>query len=188
MNPSDEYFEEARTLFDRLAENPPDGLDDLAEAILKTWENDGTVVSFGNGGSAADSMHFTTELVARFDHDPIHKPAISLSANPSTLTATANDWSFEEVFSRQVRAQVTSRDLVLGISTSGNSENVLKGLEVADDRDARTFGLTGAGECELDRLAARRIVVPSTRTSHIQEAHITCLHYVCDVIDRTLNK
>lgn len=188
MSFSNEYFGEIRDLLDRLAENPPDGLDALSESILEAWDNGGKVVSFGNGGSASDSLHFTTELVARFDDDPIHKPAVSFCANPSTLTATANDWSFDEIFSRQVRAQVTSDDVVLGISTSGNSRNVIKGLEAAAELSARTFGLTGAGECKLSHIDARRIVVPSRKTSHIQEAHIACLHYVCDVIDRTLNK
>lgn len=188
MSSTNEYFAEIRDVFDRLAEDPPDGLDELAHGILEAWENGGQVVSFGNGGSASDSLHFTTELVARFDQDAIHKPAVSFCANPSTLTAVSNDWSFEEVFSRQVRAQVSSEDLVLGISTSGNSENVVRGLKAAANCDAKTFGLTGAGECKLSHIEARRIVVPSPRTSHIQEAHIACLHYVCGVIDRTLNK
>lgn len=189
MNSTDEYFNEFRDLANRLAENPPPELETLAEAILGAWENAGKVVSFGNGGSAADSLHFTTELVARFNEDPIHRPAISLASSPSTLTAVSNDWSFAEVFSRQVKAQVQSGDVVLGISTSGNSENVVGGLEAAVEQNARVFGLTGnAGDCEFDHLPIVKISVPSKKTSHIQEAHIACLHKVCDLIDRTLNK
>lgn len=188
MNSSGDYFGRVSSVMDELTADPPSELDEFSEAILTAWENGGKVVSFGNGGSAADSMHFTTELVARFDSESIHKPAISLACNASTLTAIANDWSFEEVFARQVRAQVDPEDVVLGISTSGDSKNVIEGLKAAHERGAGTFGLTGNTASKFDTLPIVRISVPSSITSHIQEAHIVCLHYVCDLIDQTLNK
>ncbi|MFB6347701.1 MAG: SIS domain-containing protein [bacterium] len=182
-----EYLTEASKTLEQLSEDPPEELERFVTSVLECWEEGGKVVSFGNGGSAADSLHFTAELVARFDSEAIHQPAISLNTNQSTLTATANDWSYEEVFARQVRAQVTQDDVVLGISTSGNSANVIRGLEEAHDLGAETYGLTGRSDCELDHLPAVSISVPSSRTSHVQEAHIVCLHFVCSLIDKKIN-
>ncbi len=182
-----DYFSEASKTFDRLAETMPAGLVELRDAILQTWEEGGKVISFGNGGSATDSLHFTTELVAKFNVKPIQRPALSLSASPSTLTAVSNDWSFEEVFSRQVKALGNAKDVFVGISTSGNSPNVLRGLKAALEVGGRTFGLTDAEGGKLQKLDVELINVPATRTAHVQEAHIACLHWVCDQIDRKLN-
>lgn len=181
------YFSRAAELFQELAENPPPGLDRLVEAIFDTWERDGTVICAGNGGSAADSEHFTTELVARFNEEPIHKPALSLSSNSPTVTAVGNDWSYEEVFSRQLKAHLDQKDLFLGISTSGTSTNVLRAVGEALKRGADCFALTGANGGDLTSKDCVVVRVPARKTCHIQEAHAACLHYVCREIDRELN-
>lgn len=181
------YFERARDVLDALAEDPPEALDDFVEAVLSCWNRGGRVVSFGNGGSAADSLHFTAELVGRFKEQPLSRPALSLTANTSVLTALSNDWDYEEVFARQVEALVTDSDVVLGISTSGNSENVIQGLRAARDRGAVCFGLTGRDPGKMRTLDVQLIRVPAKRTSHVQEAHQVCLHRVCEVLDRRVN-
>ncbi len=182
-----EYFRRASQVYRALAKDRPAGLDELVDAIRRTWERGGRVISFGNGGSAADSLHFTAELVARFRDRAIHRPALSLNANPSTVTATANDWSFEEVFSRQLRAQAREGDVVLGITTSGTSSNVLRGLRRARTMNCSSFGLTGSDPRDLSDLTCTVITVPATETPHIQQAHLACLHYVCHRLDRGLN-
>jgi len=183
-----DYFAELQKLISRMCEEPPAGLDRLVESIFQCWEQSGKVVSFGNGGSASDSLHFTTELVARMKDEPIQRPAISLNASPSNMTAIANDWSYDQVFSKQVEALCNREDLLLGISTSGNSENVCRALTTGTSMGTTNFGLTGQSGGKFSSMNVELIRVPSKETSHIQEAHIACLHYVCSEIDRTLNR
>lgn len=182
-----DYFERTKKVFDFLAESPPEHLNRFVNTMLTSWKKDGKVISFGNGGSAADSLHFTTELTARFKKQAIHKPAISLVSNSSTITAVSNDWSYEEVFARQLKALGYASDVVLGISTSGNSENVLRGLKQAKKIGASVFGLTGQSGGKMSSLEIPLIQVPTDETAHIQEAHIACLHSICEKIDRKLN-
>jgi len=181
------YFQRSAEAIERLAESPPESLEPFLESMFETWEEGGKVVSFGNGGSATDSLHFTTELVARMKEAPIQRPAMSLVGSPSNLTAVSNDWSFEEVFEKQVESMVGASDTVLGISTSGNSENVYRGLEEAQSLGARCFGLTGRNGGRLANLDISLIRVPVEETSVVQEAHITCLHAICERVDRRLN-
>lgn len=187
-NSMKKYLRESSDVLRELSEDPPGELDDLVEAIFQCWDDDGKVVSCGNGGSATDSQHFTTELVARFDDDEIHKPAISLATNPASLTAISNDWNYSDVFARQVRALLQPEDLLLGISTSGCSENVIKALNHGINIGANCFGLTGETGGDLVSLDCTLITVPSRTTSYIQEAHAACLHYVCHRIDKKLNQ
>lgn len=181
------YLERAAEVMGALAEDPPEGLDDFVEDILASWERGGRTISFGNGGSAADSLHFTAELMGRFREEPVARPALSLASNPSVLTALSNDWNYEEVFARQVEALVTDRDVVLGISTSGDSPNVLEALRRARRIGAATYGLTGRDPGGMASLEGTTIRVPARRTPHVQEAHQVCLHRVCEVLDRRLN-
>ena len=181
------YFERAGQIMTDLAEAPPESLKTVPDALFSAWDQGGKVVSFGNGGSASDTLHFTTELVARMKEEPIQRPAVSLAESPSTLTAVSNDWSFEEVFQRQVESLVTSDDVVIGISTSGNSENVIRGLETARDRRAKCIGLTGEAGGRMADLDIDLIRVPAEETAHVQEAHIACLHWICEQVDRRLN-
>lgn len=187
-NDRQNYFGRTAEIFEILATNPPPELDQLVDTILEAWNNGGKVVSCGNGGSAADSQHFTAELVAKFSDEAIHKPALSLNVNPSTITAVSNDWSYDEVFSRQVRAQGTPDDVFIGISTSGNSKNVLKGLKEALKVGMESFALTGEDGGLLNEYNCSLINIPSNSTPHIQEGHGACLHYVCQEIDHIINK
>jgi phosphoheptose isomerase len=185
-----DYFRNVAEVMETIAESPPAHLEKVPGSLFAAWDRGGKVVSFGNGGSATDSLHFTTELVARLKEEPIQRPAVSLSGSPSTLTAVSNDWSFEEVFSRQVESLVTKDDVVIGISTSGNSGNVIRALETADELRAKCYALTGedGGKmAELDDFTADVIRVPSTRTAHVQEAHGACLHWICEQVDARLN-
>jgi D-sedoheptulose 7-phosphate isomerase len=156
-----------------------------ADAISNSFRNGGRLYAFGNGGSAADAQHIVAEFTGRFrvDRDPL--PAEALTTNSSTLTAIANDYAFEEIFARQVKALARSGDVVVGISTSGGSKNVLRGLEAAKQSHAKTIGLCGQkGQMKLycDILLS----VPSDETSLIQEMHISIGHLLCLLVEEDL--
>jgi len=146
----------------------------------------GKILICGNGGSAADAQHIAAELVGKFLKLRDALPALALTTNTSILTAIANDISYDAVFARQVEALCTAQDLLLGISTSGNSPNVLEAVRAASRKGARTVGLTGGDGGELARLADVTLVVPSDSTPRIQESHITVGHIVCDLIEREM--
>jgi D-sedoheptulose 7-phosphate isomerase len=141
---------------------------------------------FGNGGSAADAQHITAELVCKFKRARKPLPAIALTTNLSVVTAIANDIEFSQVFARQVEALATSKDLVIGISTSGKSLNVIKGIEAAKKKNAKTVVLTGKNGGKLAQLADLAIIVPSTSTSRVQECHITIGHILCELIEEEI--
>jgi D-sedoheptulose 7-phosphate isomerase len=150
---------------------------------------DGKILACGNGGSAADAQHFAAELVGRFERERPELPAISLSTDTSLLTAVANDYSFEQVFAKQVRALGAKGDVLLALSTSGNSPNVLAAVTAAQERDMRIVGLTGKGGGRLGELLTPQDVhlcVPHARTMRIQEVHLLMIHCLCDAIDATL--
>ena len=157
----------------------------VAWQIVRVYEKGKKVMLFGNGGSAADAQHIAAELIGRFyrERDPL--AAIALTTNSSCLTAIGNDYGYEDVFSRQLRALTQAGDLVLGISTSGNSLNVLRGFEAARDRGAITVALVGQQLKEPD-LANYTISFPSNDTPRIQEAHITAGHIICYVVEEML--
>lgn len=157
----------------------------MSEALL----NDGKILSCGNGGSAADAQHFSSELLNRFEMERPGLPAMALTTDSSTLTSISNDYAYEEIFGKQVRALGKSRDILLGISTSGNSENVIRAIAAAHDRGMNVVALTGRdggrmadGFIEGDV----EIRVPATRTARIQEVHLVVIHCLCDLIDAAL--
>lgn len=165
-------------------------LKDYAETLLniandafETLKNGGKIIFFGNGGSAADAQHLAAEFVGKLQTDRKGMPAIAFTTNTSILTAVSNDWSFEEIFARQVEALVNEGDLVIGISTGGNSRNVIRGIEEAHKKGAKTVGLIGKGGGMLAKLAKKSIVVSSNNTQRIQEAHITIGHILCGIIE-----
>jgi len=158
----------------------------IAELIIGAYRNGGKVVLFGNGGSAADAQHIAAELVGKFLLKRQAFPAIALTTNSSILTSIANDDSYDEVFSRQVAALVTERDVVIGISTSGDSVNVVKAVEMAKQRGTKTVGLTGGKGGKLAEVADLVLTVPSRSTPRIQEAHITVGHIICEIVEKVL--
>jgi D-sedoheptulose 7-phosphate isomerase len=141
---------------------------------------------FGNGGSAADAQHLAAELVGRFNRERAPLPAVALTTDTSILTALANDYGYEEVFSRQVRALGSAGDVACGISTSGNSANVVKGLEAAKELGLRTVALTGAAGGPVAEAAEVAVRVPSRSTPRIQEAHATIIHIICEAAEAAL--
>ena len=157
----------------------------MSDALLA----DGKILSCGNGGSAADSQHFSSELLNRFEMERPGLPAMALTTDASTVTSISNDYSYEEIFSKQVRALGKPQDVLLGISTSGNSENVIRAISAAHERGMRVVALSGRDGGRMADLFAEgdvEIRVPATRTARIQEVHLLVIHCLCDLIDTTL--
>jgi D-sedoheptulose 7-phosphate isomerase len=155
----------------------------FADEVVGVLKGGGKLIVFGNGGSAADAQHFAAELTGHFlaEREPL--AAIALTTDTSALTAISNDYEFAEVFARQVRALGRSGDLVVGISTSGRAENVVRGIAAAKALGARTWALTGGSGGRAAETADSALIVPSEATARIQEMHITIIHAVCAVID-----
>jgi D-sedoheptulose 7-phosphate isomerase len=150
---------------------------------------DGKILACGNGGSASDAQHFAAEMVGRFERERPELPALSLATDTSILTAVANDYDFSQVFAKQVRALGRSGDVLLALSTSGNSGNVALAIDAAHEREMRIVALTGKGGGRVGELLAPEDVhlcVPHSRTMRIQEVHLLTIHCLCDVIDATL--
>ncbi|HYH02562.1 MAG TPA: D-sedoheptulose 7-phosphate isomerase [Bacillota bacterium] len=152
----------------------------LCQDALK---NGYTIFFCGNGGSAADAQHIAAELVGRFQRERNGLPALALTTDTSILTAVSNDYGFEQVFARQVQALVGKNDVVVGISTSGNSPNVVCALEIAKNLGANTVGMTGSNGGRLNDICDVCIKVPSEVTARIQETHILIGHVICQYID-----
>jgi D-sedoheptulose 7-phosphate isomerase len=159
---------------------------EAAERIVAALRAGGRVLSFGNGGSAADAQHLAAELAGRYQRERPGLPALALTANTSDLTAIANDYGFDEIFARLVEAHGRRGDVAVAISTSGNSANVNRGVEAARARGLCTVGLVGKGGGGLAGLVDVAVVVPSDSTARIQEAHITAIHAICECVDAGL--
>ncbi|MFD2165129.1 phosphoheptose isomerase [Thalassotalea euphylliae] len=157
----------------------------MVQALL----NGKKILSCGNGGSAGDAQHFSSELLNRYETERPSLPAIALTTDSSTLTSIANDYHYDEVFSKQVRALGNEGDVLLAISTSGNSANVIKAIEAAVARDMPIIALTGRDGGDIAGLLGENDVeirVPSPRTARIQEVHLLVIHCLCEIIDTTL--
>jgi D-sedoheptulose 7-phosphate isomerase len=149
----------------------------------------GKVMACGNGGSAADAQHFAAELIGRFERERQELAAIALTTDTSILTAVGNDYSYDEIFSKQVRGLGKKSDILIGISTSGNSKNVVKAIEVAKKMGIKIIALTGNGGGKIASLLDAddvHLCAPSTRTARIQETHLVLLHALCDGVDHLL--
>ena len=155
-------------------------------AIVKCLRKGNKVVLFGNGGSAADAQHIAAELIGRFSINRKSLPAIALSDNPSTITAISNDFSFDLVFSRQCESLISKGDIAIGISTSGNSLNVKKGINTSKKNGATTIGLLGNKGGTIKKFVDIPLIVNSTSTPHIQEVHRIIYHVICEIVEKKL--
>ncbi len=167
----------------------PGTIDAAGALIVSSLLNEGKVLSCGNGGSAGDAQHFSSELLNRFERERPALPAVALSTDTSTLTSIANDYSYNEIFSKQIRALGKEGDILLAISTSGNSSNVLQAIQAAHDRGMKVVALTGRNGGNMASLLASddiEIRVPSESTARIQEVHLLAIHCLCDYIDNAL--
>ena len=161
-------------------------MEQVAWEVIRSLRAGGKVLLFGNGGSAADAQHIAAELVGRYKLERPGLPAIAVTVNTSTLTAIANDYGYEHVFARQVQGLGRSGDVAVGISTSGNAPNVLRGLETAKAAGLISVAMTGRGGGKVKDVAQYCLRVPSDETARIQECHILIGHIVCDFVERQL--
>ena len=167
-----------RELSPRIAE--------MVTLLVETFERGGKLLVMGNGGSAADAQHFVAEIVGRFKMERKGLPAIALSTDTSILTAIGNDYGFDNVFRRQIEALAAPGDLIVGISTSGNSPNVQQALELAREKGCRTVGLLGKDGGSIKNVCDLALIVPTNDTPRVQEGHITIIHIVCDLLEKKM--
>lgn len=160
----------------------------LADEIAACIKNGGKLVICGNGGSASDALHFAGEIVGRFQKERSAWPAVVLNADVTTMTAIANDYGYDDVFARQAKAHVNPEDIFIGISTSGNSENVLRAAEVAKDKGAGTAALLGKDGGKLGKIVDYPVIVPCQVTARVQESHIMLIHILCEIAEENLTE
>jgi D-sedoheptulose 7-phosphate isomerase len=157
-----------------------------ANACVEAYRAQRKLILFGNGGSAADAQHIAAELVGRFLKSRKPLPALALTTNSSAVTAIGNDYGYDEVFARQIRAQGVAGDVAIGISTSGNSPNVLNAVAAAREMGLVTVGFTGADGGALAGVVDHAVVIPSPATPRIQEGHLISFHVLCEIVENTL--
>lgn len=177
------FEEAARNLNSICSTSYPDQVQQAIDLLVERLLAGNKLLACGNGGSAADAMHICAELVGRFRRDRRALPAIALNADPAIVTALSNDYSYESVFSRQVEALAKPGDVVLGISTSGHSKNVVEALRSAHSLGASTIALTGEGGGALAEHADVLLAVPLSATPRIQEIHVITYHVICDAVE-----
>ena len=179
-----EYLADAARLLEHMAASPAaERVEEAVDRIAEALSARRALLVCGNGGSAADAMHITGELVGRFLKERRALKAICLSSNPAVLTAWSNDYSYETVFARQVEAYGEQDGVLLGISTSGNSSNVVEAFRVAREAGMTTIALTGAGGGKLAPVSDILIDVPARNTPEIQQVHICLYHYICEAVE-----
>src|SRR5690554_1054908 len=164
-------------------------IEQASQLMVSCLLSERKILTCGNGGSAGDAQHFSSEMLNRFERERPSLPALALTTDSSTITSIANDYSYEEVFSKQIRALGQQGDILLAISTSGNSANVVQAIHAAHDRNMKVIALTGRdGGCMAPLLQPDdvEIRVPSSVTARIQEVHLLVIHCLCDLIDRQL--
>jgi D-sedoheptulose 7-phosphate isomerase len=181
-------FEESRRVYQELTQNNEiqEAVATSAEKIVEALKSGGRVLFCGNGGSAADAQHLAAELSGRFLFDRPALDAEALHVNTSYVTAIGNDYSYDEIFARAVKAKGRRGDVLLGLSTSGNSKNVLKAMEAAKEKGMFTVGLTGKSGGEMLSICDLTIRAPSQETPRIQEAHILMGHTICELVENIL--
>ncbi len=179
-------LEEHKSMIEHLV-SCSETIETVADKLIETLKNGGKIFLCGNGGSAADCQHIAAELVVKYRIVRPALAAIALTTDTSILTAHANDFDFETVYSRQVEGLATQKDCLIAISTSGRSKNIIKAAEAANLKGMLVIGLTGAEGGELSKIVSHSINVPSKITARIQEAHIIIGHWWCDVVEETFS-
>lgn len=179
-------LEDSANIKKTMAQNLADIIVDAAQIILNVYRAGGKVLLIGNGGSAADAQHIAAELVGRFKLERVGLPAMALTTNTSSLTALANDYGYDSVFSRQLEALANDKDVLIAITTSGTSPNILKAVEMARSKGLKVIVLTGGNGGKLKDMADLTIAVPSDDIARIQEAHITIGHIICHLVEKEL--
>jgi D-sedoheptulose 7-phosphate isomerase len=178
------YVNDHVALLNRVAQELSPKILEVGNLLCESFGKGGRLLTFGNGGSAADALHLAEEMIGKFLRDRRSLPATALCADGTAMTCIANDFGYAEVFARQVRALAGPGDVVMGISTSGNSENVLRGLRAAREKSAVTVALLGRDGGKAAAEADHAIIVPGKVTSQIQEMHVLIVHLLCDIVDR----
>ena len=178
------YIEQHTALANRVSAELLPKIVEVGNLLCQSFDRGGRLLTFGNGGSAADAIHLAEELIGKFLRDRRSLPATALCADGPAMTCIANDFGYADVFSRQVQALARPGDVVFGITTSGNSENVLRGLRAGKEKSAITVALLGRDGGKAASLADHSIIVSANVTSLIQEMHILIVHLLCDIVDR----
>lgn len=184
-----DHFNESAELKIQAAAQLAQPINEAVDLMFGALSNGNRILACGNGGSAADCQHFAAELVGRFERERLPLPAMSLVTDSSILTSIGNDYGFNDIFAKQVQAFGQAGDVLLAISTSGNSQNVIAAIDAALERDMRVVALTGKGGGQIGQMltdADVHICVPHDRTARIQEVHILIVHCLCDGIDVAL--
>ena len=176
-------FQESIRVKEETLQANLDSIIRAAEEMIKTLSNGGKIMFMGNGGSAADSQHIAAELIGRFQKERRSLPAIALTTDSSILTSLGNDYSFDIIFARQIEGLGRRGDIVFAISTSGNSKNVIKGVQKAKAMGIKTISLTGGTGGKLAGICDINLVVPSNKTARIQESHLCLYHTICELVE-----
>jgi D-sedoheptulose 7-phosphate isomerase len=176
-------FNDSAAVKQQFVRDHADRIVDVAKLIVRAFREGHKILLFGNGGSATDAAHIAAEFVGRYKHERTPLPAIALATDIAAITCIANDYGYDELFARQVRAHGQKGDIAIGISTSGNSPNVLKGVAAAKEGGLTTVAWTGGTGGKLAALADFAFVVPSSVTARIQESHITLGHVLCELTE-----
>jgi len=179
-------LKESIILQERIIDSLIKEISNAAQRIILAIEENNKILIFGNGGSAADAQHFAAELIGRFKKNRNPLPAIALTTDTSILTSIGNDYGFSDIFSRQVEGLAKVKDVLIGISTSGNSINVLKAIKKGKEIGCFSIALLGKDGGIIKEVTDLAIIVPSYDTPRIQEAHITIIHIICDLIEHNL--
>lgn len=175
-------------VFQKVIAETTETIEDCADLLFETFEKGNKVLICGNGGSAADAQHLAAEFVGRYETERRGLPAIALTTDTSALTALSNDYGFERIFARQVEALAVKDDVLIAISTSGNSPNIISAVMSARKAGCKIIGMTGEKGKKLASLCDKCILIPSERTARIQEAHITVAHIWCEILDGKFNE
>ena len=180
------YFEDSANVKLKFIEENEEKLKKAIDVIYNALKDGNKILICGNGGSAADSQHFAAEIVGRFKLERKGMPAIALTTDTSILTAIGNDYGFDRIFERQIEALGKEGDVLVGISTSGNSENVIKAVNKAKEMGIYTIGLLGKSGGKLKDIVDLALIVPSNDTARIQECHLTIYHVICEEVEKRL--